>query len=109
MQRRMSIEKRYFILNKPLGYLTSKKRSHGKKHVMELIKVDKTLKKTLFPVGRLDFNTTGLLIITNDGNFAYKILNPKNKIEKEYKVLIKGALSKNLLRHKPFLPWPWLR
>lgn len=85
--------KKYFKLNKPLGYLTSKKSIHAKKHIMELIHCDKKLKNTLFPVGRLDYNTTGLIIITNDGDFAHKILQPNNKIEKEYIVTMKGRLS----------------
>ena len=94
-----SMPKKYFLLNKPLGYLTSKKRSLGKKHVLELIHCDKKLKNTLFPIGRLDYNTTGLLLITNDGDFAHKVLQPRNKIEKEYMVTMKGRLSDSDLKH----------
>src|SRR3989338_5747036 len=93
-----SMPKKYFLLNKPLGYLTSKKRSLGKKHVLELIHCDKKLKNTLFPIGRLDYNTTGLLLITNDGDFAHQLLQPKNKIEKEYVVAIEGHLSDDDIR-----------
>lgn len=89
----LEIQKKYFILNKPAGYLTSKKRSHGKRSVMELIHEPPLLKNTLFPVGRLDVNSTGLLIITNDGELAHHILRPTHHIEKEYLVLIKGRIT----------------
>ena len=92
----------YFILNKPVCYLTSKNPSGDKKSIMDLIHCPKELKNTLFPVGRLDYNTSGLIIITNDGDFAHKILQPRNQIEKEYLVALNKPLTtadKSKLEH----------
>ncbi len=89
----LDTRKIYLILNKPPGYLTSKGCSTGKPIIMDLIKLDSKSKNTLFPVGRLDFKTSGLIITTNDGALANKILNPKNKIEKEYLVSVEGTLT----------------
>jgi len=83
----------YFLLHKPVGYVTSKERDRDKKNVMELIHEPTEVMNSLFPVGRLDFNSSGLLIITNDGDFAQELLDPLNEIEKEYLVEIKGILS----------------
>ena len=87
------VKKVYFILNKPAGYLTSKNPSGDKKSIMDLIDCPKELKNTLFPVGRLDYNSSGLIIITNDGDFAHQILQPKNRIEKEYLVTLDRPLA----------------
>lgn len=92
------IEKRYFILNKPVGYLTSKKESEGKRSVMDFVVVDRKVKNTLFPVGRLDYSTSGLIIITNDGELAHQILQPRKHIEKEYRVVVEGYFSDSDVR-----------
>lgn len=92
-QLNFNIEKKYFLLNKPIGYLTSKKPSDGKRHILELLNEPAEIKNSLFPVGRLDYNTSGLIILTNDGGFAHELTNPKSKIEKEYVVHVRGALS----------------
>ena len=89
----LEIQKKYFILNKPTGYITSKKPSLGKKYVMELIHTTPPIHNTLFPVGRLDVETSGLMIITNDGALAHSILQPKKNIEKEYLVTINSSLT----------------
>ncbi len=94
----IEIPKKYFVLNKPANCLTSKKGSEGKKHIMQLIKVNDQIKNSLFPVGRLDYNTTGLIIITNDGKLAISLLSPKNKIEKEYVATVAGILTKEEIR-----------
>ncbi|MBW2968790.1 rRNA pseudouridine synthase [Candidatus Woesearchaeota archaeon] len=73
-------EKIYIILNKPIGFVTTVSEKHGMKTVMKLIK----LKERLFPVGRLDKNTEGLLLITNDGELANKLIHPSHKVWKKY-------------------------
>lgn len=75
-------EKIYIMLNKPIGFVTTVSEQHGMKTVMKLIK----LKERLFPVGRLDKNTEGLLLITNDGELANKLTHPKYKVWKKYEI-----------------------
>lgn len=94
----LEIPKKYFVLNKPAGYLSTIKPVVGRSHVMELLKVEDSLKKTLFPVGRLDYETTGLMIVTNDGGLAHRVLRPEKKVEKEYRVVISGELDKTGLQ-----------
>lgn len=76
--------KRYLLLNKPFGYVTSMEDPHETKLVSELIKT----KERVYPVGRLDKWTGGMLILTNDGDFANKIMHPSNEIEKTYYVKV---------------------
>ena len=78
----------YIKLNKPKGYICSNKDEKGRKTIFELLPND----KKLFSVGRLDYNTEGLILITNDGDFANKIIHPSYEIEKEYIVTIKGKI-----------------
>ncbi len=85
------LKKRYFVLNKPKQYTCQKNESHP--YVVDLIKVDEQTKKSLFPVGRLDIPSTGLLIITNDGEFASHLLQPKQKVPKTYEVFLKYPLT----------------
>jgi len=82
----------YIMLNKPFGVISSAKDEKGRKTVVDLVK-DK-VNVRVFPVGRLDFDTTGLILLTNDGEFAYKVTHPKHDIEKTYIALIKGIPSK---------------
>lgn len=89
----LAIPQKIFMLHKPTGYLTTKMAFFGRKNVMVLIQEDKQLMNALFPVGQLDFNTSGLLIITNDGALAKRLLDPEKKVEKEYVVEIMGRLS----------------
>ena len=84
-------EKVYIMLNKPTGYITSVKDEQLRPTVMDLVaEVD----ARIFPVGRLDYNTSGLLIMTNDGDFAYKIAHPKHKLSKTYIAKIQGFLTR---------------
>lgn len=76
-------EKKYFILNKPAGYLCSAKQIGKVKIVLDLFQ---DVKERLFTVGRLDKDTEGLLIVTNDGHFAQKVIHPSSDIHKEYLV-----------------------
>ena len=84
-------EKKYYIaLNKPTGYITSVKDEQMRPTVMELVS---EIDARLFPVGRLDYNTSGLLLLTNDGDFAYKVAHPRHKMGKTYVAKIQGFLS----------------
>ncbi|WAM30766.1 rRNA pseudouridine synthase [Caldicellulosiruptor naganoensis] len=85
-------KKVYIMLNKPFGVISSAKDEKGRKTVVDLVK-DK-VDVRVFPVGRLDFDTTGLILLTNDGEFAYKVTHPKHDIEKTYIALIEGVPTK---------------
>lgn len=80
----------YIILNKPKGYITSAKDQFDRLTVMDLVE---ELGVRLFPIGRLDYNTKGLLLMTNDGDFAQSLSHPKYMVEKTYRVLVSGQLS----------------
>jgi 23S rRNA pseudouridine2605 synthase len=80
----------YILLNKPKDYITTTQDEKGRKTVLDLVKDCGATR--LFPVGRLDRNTTGLLLLTNDGDLAERLSHPRRKIEKLYKVV----LDKNL-------------
>lgn len=82
-------EKVYYLLNKPRGVITSTTDEHGRKTVVSLIEEN----KRIYPVGRLDYDTTGALILTNDGEFANMMMHPKNNIDKVYVAKVKGILS----------------
>lgn len=82
-------EKVYYLLNKPSGFISSLDDEKGRRVVTELIDTD----KRIFPVGRLDYDTTGVLILTNDGDFTNLMASPKYKIEKEYVVTTKGQFN----------------
>jgi len=75
-------EKIYYMLHKPFGYICSNKPMERKKLVIDLFPPD----KRLFTVGRLDRDTTGLLVVTNDGHFGQRVIHPSSNIEKEYLV-----------------------
>ena len=79
----------YYLLNKPRGIITSTKDEHERKTVVNLIEET----KRIYPVGRLDYDTTGLLILTNDGELANYLMHPKNEIDKVYVAKINGMLS----------------
>ena len=82
-------KKVYILLNKPIGYVTTVKDQFARDSVLDLVKV----KERLVPVGRLDMYTSGALILTNDGDFVYKVTHPKHEIEKTYTVTIKGIVK----------------
>lgn len=79
----------YILLNKPIGYVTTAKDQFNRDSVLDLVKTN----KRLVPVGRLDMYTSGALILTNDGEFVYKVTHPKHEINKTYTVTIKGIVS----------------
>ena len=82
----------YLILNKPRGYITSMKDEHGRAIVMDLIH-EKYITAGVVPVGRLDKDSEGLLLLTNDGDTAYKLTHPRFDIEKQYVVIIDEPLD----------------
>ncbi len=82
---------RYFVLNKPQG-VVSATMDNFDKTVIDLLD-EKTKKLNLFPVGRLDKDTEGLLILTNDGEFAHNSLSPKKHVDKKYLVHVDGSLN----------------
>lgn len=84
---KLESKKIYLILNKPTNYVTTVKDQFNRKTVMDLIK---DIDYRLMPVGRLDYNTEGLLIMTNDGDLIYKITHPKHNIDKVYIAKILG-------------------
>lgn len=75
-------EKKYILLNKPKNYITTMDDERGRKTVMDLI--ENATKERVYPVGRLDRNTTGLLLFTNDGDLAKKLTHPKHNVQKLY-------------------------
>ncbi|MDQ7038608.1 MAG: pseudouridine synthase [Aquificota bacterium] len=88
--------KRYIILNKPPYYLTQLGESpDGRRTIQELIK---DVPERVYPVGRLDYNTEGLLILTNDGELANRIMHPRYKLPKVYVALVKGVVPRNKLK-----------
>lgn len=80
----------YILLNKPIGYVTTVNDQFDRQTVLDLVK---GVKQRLVPVGRLDMYTSGALILTNDGDFVYKITHPKHEIEKTYTVTLKGEIK----------------
>ncbi len=83
-------EKIYILLNKPIGYVTTAKDQFNRPTVLDLIK---GIDERIVPVGRLDMYTSGALILTNDGDFVYKITHPKNEITKTYTVTLIGIVN----------------
>ncbi len=82
-------KKVYFLLNKPRGVISSVTDDKGRTTVVSLIDTD----VRIYPIGRLDYDTTGLLLLTNDGELANKLMHPKNEVEKLYVAKIEGVLS----------------
>jgi len=84
----------YVILNKPTGYVTTCHRTkHEKKIVTDLVKIP----ERIYPVGRLDKDTSGLLLMTNDGNLTYQLTHPKFEKSKEYEVKVQGKITEGAL------------
>ena len=95
--QRISIQSntRIILLNKPDGYITTMKDPLKRKTVMDLVHTD----ERLFPIGRLDKDTTGLLLLTNDGQLANKLMHPSNNFEREYAVRVYGTVSEDALKN----------
>lgn len=94
-QLRVDNEHVYYVLNKPIGYLCTVSDDRGRPTILDIIK-DK--EHRIFPVGRLDYNTEGLIIVTNDGDFANKIIHPSSMIGKTYEFTTKVRPSLHQLK-----------
>jgi 23S rRNA pseudouridine2605 synthase len=88
-------EKAYIMLNKPVGYVSSVKDQFGRPAVTDLVM---ETGKRLYPVGRLDYDTSGLILLTNDGDFTYRLTHPKHEIDKVYEALIEGFPEKQEIK-----------
>lgn len=82
-------KKLYFLLNKPSGFISTTDDERKRKTVLDLVPV----KEKIYPVGRLDADTTGVLFLTNDGDFANRLLHPKNKIIRTYEIILDRPLD----------------
>lgn len=81
----------YVLINKPEGYITTVKDQFDRPSVLDLIS---DITERIYPIGRLDYETSGLLILTNDGDLTYKLTHPKHEIDKTYIARVKGKPSK---------------
>lgn len=79
----------YILLNKPIGYVTTANDQFNRDTVLDLVKV----KERVVPVGRLDMYTSGALILTNDGDFIYRVTHPKHEVTKTYTVTVNGIIT----------------
>lgn len=85
----------YIKLYKPEGYVTTVKDQFNRKTVIDLININ----ERIYPIGRLDYNTSGLLLLTDDGDLAYKLMHPKYRIYKTYEALVKGRISQDSINN----------
>jgi 23S rRNA pseudouridine2605 synthase len=88
------VKKVYILLNKPIGYITSAKDQFDRPTVLDLIS---GINVRLYPVGRLDYDTEGLLILTNDGDLTFKITHPSHNITKTYTALVNGRVQEDTI------------
>ena len=89
-QLKAETKKVYIMLNKPSGFISACRDDRGRKTVLSLVS---EVEERIFPVGRLDYDTEGLLLLTNDGDFAYRCTHPAHEVEKEYLAIAAGQLS----------------
>lgn len=80
----------YILLNKPEGYITTVKDQFNRDSVLDLVS---DIKQRVYPIGRLDYETSGLLLLTNDGDLTYRLTHPKHEIDKTYIAKVKGSLT----------------
>ncbi len=86
----------YYLLNKPEGVITSVTDPKSRKTVIDLVRKD--VKERVYPVGRLDYDTSGLLLLTNDGDLTYRLTHPRYGVEKTYRAWIKGGIPAEALK-----------
>jgi pseudouridine synthase len=89
---------RYLMLNKPLGVITTASDESGRQTVLDVVGAEGQAGHRLFPVGRLDADSTGLLLLTDDGELAYRLTHPRYKVPKEYEAVSAGIPSKASLQ-----------
>ena len=85
---RVSARHRYLLLNKPRGYMTTRKDPEGRPTVLDLLP---EVREYIYPVGRLDYDSEGLLLLTNDGDLAARLLHPSHEVEREYHARVRGV------------------
>lgn len=85
----------YVLLHKPAGYVTSLKDPQGRQLVTELVT---EVNARLYPVGRLDYNSEGLLLLTNDGAWANRLMHPRHQVDKEYHVRVRGKVDQQQIK-----------
>jgi 23S rRNA pseudouridine2605 synthase len=85
---RTAVPRRYLLLNKPRGYVTTRSDPQQRPTVMDLIKGER---EYLYPVGRLDYDSEGLLVLTNDGDLAARLMHPRHEIERVYEARVRGV------------------
>ena len=85
----------YLMLNKPFGYICSMSDPEGRPMVRDLLK---DIPERVYPVGRLDFDTLGLLLLTNDGEWAHRLTHPKYRVPRTYKATVKGEINDRAIR-----------
>jgi len=94
--KNLYLEKKiYIMLHKPTGYVSTTKDAHAEKTVLELLP---KLPVRIFPVGRLDKDTSGLLFLTNDGDLSYKLTHPSFEVDRVYEVLVRGFLEDKTIK-----------
>ncbi|CEK29648.1 ribosomal large subunit pseudouridine synthase B [[Clostridium] sordellii] len=86
----------YIMLNKPEGYVTTVKDQFDRKSVIDLVK---DVGERVYPIGRLDYETSGLLLLTNDGDLTYKLTHPKHEVDKTYVATLKGVPTLNEMKN----------
>ena len=89
------VEKIYILLNRPRGYVTTAHDPEGRKTVMDLIP---RIPERVYPVGRLDYQSEGLLLLTNDGPLAHRVMHPSGEVVKVYEVKVLGIVTRTLLK-----------
>lgn len=94
--KRIAVEERkvYIMLNKPKGYVTTAKDQFNRKSVIDIVKT----KERVYPVGRLDMDSEGLLLLTNDGDFSNNIIHPTKHIAKKYEVVLKEYITETMIK-----------
>lgn len=85
----------YILLNKPAGYLSSVRDDYGRPLVTDLLQ---DVSGRIYPVGRLDMNTEGLLLLTNDGDFAHRVIHPRHSMPRKYEALVRGLVTPQTAR-----------
>lgn len=86
--RAAAVRRRYLLLNKPRGYVTTRRDPQGRRTVMELLR---GVREAVYPVGRLDYDSEGLLLLTNDGDLAAALTHPRHEVERVYEVRVAGV------------------
>ena len=83
----------YYLYNKPAGVITTADDPRGRRTVLDMVKT----KERIFPVGRLDLDTEGVLLLTNDGDLAYRLAHPRFEVEKVYKAWVEGIVNESVI------------